>query len=66
MNNEEIKKEREKLAKMVDDVLEKSSYAPSPMQKVPLNLYHQVNTYVEAILKYGIFYTEIQLQVLFF
>ena len=33
--NEELNKEKAKLAKMVDDVLEKSSFHPSPMQKVP-------------------------------
>ena len=31
----ELTKEKEKLSEMVDDVLEKSSYHPSPMQKVP-------------------------------
>lgn len=33
--NKEIAREKEILAGMVDDVLEKSSYHPSPMQKVP-------------------------------
>lgn len=31
----ELEKEQQKLAELVDDVLEKSSYTPSPMQKVP-------------------------------
>lgn len=33
--NKEITHQKEILAKMIDDVLEKSSYHPSPMQKVP-------------------------------
>lgn len=33
--NKEVKKEETKLAELVQDVLEKSSYSPSPMQKVP-------------------------------
>ena len=33
--NDELAAEKKKLADMVDDVLEKSSFHPSPMQKVP-------------------------------
>lgn len=33
--NKDIDREKAKLAEMVDDVLEKSSFHPSPMQKVP-------------------------------
>lgn len=33
--NTEVKREEEKLADLVQEVLEKSSYTPSPMQKVP-------------------------------
>ena len=33
--NEQLQYEKEKLIKLVDEVIEKSSYTPSPMQKVP-------------------------------
>lgn len=36
--NDQLQSEKEKLIKLVDEVIEKSNYTPSPMQKVPFRI----------------------------